>query len=58
MWNRMMRWQFAALVGVTLLDGLVFVVPLVPTALLLAVLVAPDWLRSAARFLDELASPR
>jgi hypothetical protein len=54
----MMRWQFAALVGVTLLDGLVFVVPLVPTALLLAVLVAPDWLRSAARFLDELASPR
>jgi Sec-independent protein secretion pathway component TatC len=57
MWTRVMRWQFAVLVGLTVLDGLVFVVPIVPTILVIGALVAPDWLRGAARFLEDLAAP-
>jgi hypothetical protein len=58
MLDRVMTWRFAVLVGVGLVDAAVFMVPLVPVALLVAVLLAPQWLRRAARFLDALADGR
>jgi hypothetical protein len=41
MLDRVMTWRFAVLVGVLLVDAAVFMVPLVPVALLVAVLLAP-----------------
>lgn len=58
MWTRVTSWRFGLLVGVTLLDAVVFLVPLVPFVLVIAAVVAPDGLRRAARFLDALADER
>ena len=58
MWERVTSWRFWTLVGIALADGLVFVVPVVPLVLVLGALLAPDWLRRAARFLDALAEGR
>jgi hypothetical protein len=58
MLDRVMTWRFAVLVGVGLVDAAVFMVPLVPVALLVAVLLAPQWLRRVAGFLDALAEGR
>jgi len=58
MLDRMMTWRFAVLVVVGLVDAAIFMIPLVPVALLVAVLLAPQWLRRAARFLDALAEGR
>jgi hypothetical protein len=52
---RVTSWQFWLLVGVVVLDALVFVIPLVGTAAVVAAVIAPNWLRRAARFLDALA---
>jgi hypothetical protein len=54
-WRRFATWQFWLLTGVTLLDALVFVLPLVSTAVWFAAAAAPACLRRAARFLDALA---
>lgn len=48
-------WRFWALVGLTIVDGVTVMIPLTALGLLGAALVAPHWLRRAARFLDELA---
>jgi hypothetical protein len=48
-------WRFWLLVGVVLLDGLVFVIPLMGVAVVIAAVFAPDWLRRVARFLDAVA---
>jgi len=55
MLDRVLTWRFAVLVGVGLVDAAVFMIPLVPVVLLVAVLLAPEWLRLFARFLDALA---
>lgn len=55
MLDRVMTWRFALLVGVGFVDAAIFMIPLVPVALLVAVLLAPEWLRRGARFLDALA---
>jgi voltage-gated potassium channel Kch len=55
--GRVLSWRFAVLVGIAAVDAIVFVIPLTATALLIATLVAPEWLRRAARFLDHLAGP-
>lgn len=49
------NWRLWVLLGVTIVDGLVFMIPLTPTVLLLAALVAPGWVRWTAGFLDGLA---
>jgi cobalamin synthase len=53
---RVRSWRFWALAGVTLLDGLIFVVPIVLAAMVVGALFAPSWLRRAARFLEALAT--
>lgn len=58
MWERLTSWRFWALVGITLLDGLLFIIPIAGGAMVVAALVAPDWLRRTARFLDALADGR
>ncbi|MBI4588247.1 MAG: hypothetical protein HY725_05375 [Candidatus Rokubacteria bacterium] len=58
MWERVRSWRFWTLVAVTVVDGLVFVIPIALTAMLVGALIAPDWLRGAARFLDALADGR
>jgi hypothetical protein len=58
MWRRLTSWRFALLIGVTLVDAVIFVAPLVALALVAAALVAPDGLRWTARFLDALADGR
>ena len=58
MWARVATWRFWALVGVAILDGVTFVIPLALTILVVGALVAPDWLRQTARFLDALADGR
>lgn len=58
MWRRVTNWRFVVLVAVALLDAVVFLVPLVASALVLAAVVAPDGLRWTARFLDALADGR
>jgi len=55
MWSRLTGWRFWALVGVTVVDGIVFFLPIVLGSLIIGALFAPSWLRSAARFLDALA---
>ena len=58
MWGRLTSWRFALLVGLTVLDAMVFLAPLVASALVVAAAVAPDGLRWTARFLDALADGR
>lgn len=58
MWSRLMNWRFALLVGLVVLDAVVFLVPLVASALVVAAVAAPDGLRWTARFLDALADGR
>jgi hypothetical protein len=53
-----MNWRFALLVGLVVLDAVVFLVPLVASALVVAAVAAPDGLRWTARFLDALADGR
>jgi hypothetical protein len=55
--GRVFSWRFAALIGITLVDAIVFVIPVTAAAMLVAAAVAPEWLRRAARFLDQLAGP-
>jgi hypothetical protein len=43
------------LVGVTVVDGIVFFLPIVLSSLIIGAVFAPDWLRHVARFLDALA---
>lgn len=57
-WRRLATWRFWMLVGITVLDGLMFIAPLTPIAMVLAAALAPGWLRRAARFLDALAEAR
>ena len=54
-WSCLTRWRFWALVGVTVVDGIVFFLPIVLGSLIIGALFAPDWLRYVARFLDALA---
>jgi len=58
MWGRVVNWRFGLLVGVMLVEGVTVFVPLVPLALILAAVAAPDALRGAARFLEALADGR
>ncbi|MBI3030618.1 MAG: hypothetical protein HYY64_14015 [Candidatus Rokubacteria bacterium] len=58
MWNRIASWRFALLIGLTVLDAVVFVMPLVPLALIVAAVAAPHALRGVARFLEALADGR
>jgi hypothetical protein len=51
-------WRFWALVGVAIVDGVTFIVPVTPLALVAGALVRRDWLRAAARFLEDLAEAR
>ncbi|MBI4571926.1 MAG: NAD-binding protein [candidate division NC10 bacterium] len=53
---RIRSWRFWALTGVTLLDGLIFVMPIALAAMVIGALFAPSWLRRAARFLEALAT--
>ena len=53
--SRLANWRFWTLVAVTLVDGIVFFVPIVLSSLVIGAVFAPNWLRSAARFLDALA---
>jgi hypothetical protein len=55
LWRRLGSWRFWALVAVTLVDGFLFVIPLVACALAVSALLAPDLLRRAARFLEAAA---
>lgn len=55
MWERVTNWRFVVLVGVMLLDGVLFMVPLTAAVIVVAALAAPDGLRAIARFLDALA---
>lgn len=55
MLQRLTSWRFGVLVGLTLLDALIFAIPITPLALVAAVVVAPQSLRRAARFLEALA---
>jgi hypothetical protein len=55
MWTRVTSCRFGLLVGVALLDAVVFLVPLVACALVVAAIVSPGGLRWMARFLDALA---
>jgi hypothetical protein len=54
--QRITSWRFWALVGLAVIDGVVFIIPMVATALIVCALIAPDLLRRIARFLDSLAS--
>jgi hypothetical protein len=56
LWQRITSWRFWALVGLAVIDGVVFIIPIVATALIVCALIAPDLLRRIARFLDSLAS--
>jgi hypothetical protein len=58
MWERVTGWRFWTLVGITVVDSLIFVIPIALGALVVGAVVAPDWLRRAARFLDALADGR
>jgi hypothetical protein len=58
MLRRLTSWRFGALVGLTLLDAVVFAIPLTPLALLALAVAAPETLRRAARFLEALADGR
>lgn len=51
-------WRFWALVGLVIVDGVTFIVPVTPLVLVAGALVNRDWLRAAARFLDDLAEGR
>lgn len=51
-------WRFWALVGLTILDGLIFMVPVTGLLLLIGALLNPRWLRATARFFDQLAGAR
>ena len=55
MWARIASWRFAVLLGVMVLDGVLFFVPLTAAAMVGAAVTAPGGLRAIARFLDELA---
>ncbi|MBI2198216.1 MAG: hypothetical protein HYU42_06385 [Candidatus Rokubacteria bacterium] len=58
MWGRVVNWRFGLLLGVMLLDAAAFAVPLVPLAMVVGAVVAPDALRGVARFLEALADGR
>ena len=55
MWARLTGWRLWVLVGVTVVDGIVFFLPIVLSSLIIGAVFAPDWLRHVARFLDALA---
>jgi Sec-independent protein secretion pathway component TatC len=57
-WTRVTDKRFWILVGVVLVDGLAFAIPVIGVAAIVAALVAPAWLRRAARFLEALAAGR
>jgi Sec-independent protein secretion pathway component TatC len=56
LWQRLASWRFWALVALTVVDGVFFVIPVVATALVVWALIAPDLLRRIARFLESLAT--
>lgn len=56
-WRRVSGWRFWAVVALAVLDGVLFVIPLVATAVVVCALAAPELLRRMARFLDDLAGP-
>jgi hypothetical protein len=53
--RRIANWRLGVLVGVTVLEAAVLVIPLLPLALVVAAVAAPNALRCAARFLEALA---
>jgi hypothetical protein len=55
MLRRVSSWRFGVLVGVMALDALIFAVPAVALALVVAAVASPEALRSTARFLEALA---
>jgi hypothetical protein len=55
-WRRISNWRFWALVILAVIDGVFFIIPIAPTALVVCALFAPDLLRRIARFLDSLAT--
>jgi hypothetical protein len=57
-WRIFLTWRFWMLVAITLVDALVFVVPLTALVLLTSAVLNPRWLRTAARFFDDLAEAR
>jgi hypothetical protein len=56
LWQRIISWRFWTLVALAVIDGVLFIVPMVATALIVCALIAPDLLRRIARFLDSLAT--
>lgn len=56
MWTRLFNWRLWLLVGVALVDGLFFIIPLVACALVVTAVIAPHLLRRVARFLDATAA--
>jgi hypothetical protein len=55
--GRLLSWRFAVLLAITIIDAIVFLIPLTASALIVAVVFAPHYLRRAARFLEDLAGP-
>jgi len=53
--GRLLNWRFAVLIAITIVDAIVFVIPLALSAVLVAAVLAPHSLRRVARFLDDLA---
>ena len=53
--DRIMSWRFLALLLLAVVDGLVFVVPIGSLIVVIAAVMAPEWLRGIARFLTALA---
>jgi hypothetical protein len=58
MLRRLTSWRFGVLLGVTLLDALIFTVPITALGLVVLAVVAPQFLRRAAAFLQALADGR
>jgi hypothetical protein len=58
MFRRLTGWRFGVLLGVTLLDALIFAVPITALALVVLAVAAPELLRRAAAFLEALADGR
>jgi len=53
--DRIMNWWFVALLLLAVVDGLVFIVPIGSLAVVIAAMIAPEWLHRIARFLTALA---
>lgn len=57
MLRRLTSWRFGVLFGITLLDALIFAVPITALVLVVLAVAAPE-LRRAAEFLEALADGR